>query len=75
MIKVIIGTNTSKQTKILDPNTTLRQALEDAEIEYDRGLLHLDGAPISAGDIDKTFTSLGVTEKCFLISVVKNQNA
>ena len=75
MIKVILGTNTNKQTVILDPNTTLRKALEDAYIEYDRGLLHLDGAPISAGDIDKTFSNLGVTEKCFLISVVKVQNA
>ena len=74
MIKVIIGTNTEKKTLILEPSTTLRNALEEAEIDYSAGSLHLDGATLKPGDLDKTFADLGITEKCYLINVVKSDS-
>jgi len=75
MIKVTIGNNVKRKTEILDENTTLRTALEDAEIDYSRGTMNLDGSSLGPGDLDKTFADFGITEKCFLLNVVKADNA
>jgi hypothetical protein len=75
MIKVTIGNNVRRTTEILDANTTLRQALDDAGIDYSRGMMNLDGSSLAPGDLDKTFAGFGITEKCFLLNVVKADNA
>ena len=75
MIKVTIGNNVKRNTVIIDEATTLREALEDEGIDYSRGTLNLDGSSLSPGDIDKTFASLNIKEKCFLLNVVKADNA
>lgn len=75
MIKVMIGNNVKRESALLDENTTLRSALEQYGIDYTRGLMHLDGAPLGPGDLDKTFTDFGITERCFLLNVVKADNA
>ena len=75
MIKVTIGNNAGKESVLIDENTTLRAAMEDNGIDYTSGTTHLDGSPLKPGDIDKTFADVGVTEKCFLLNVVKADNA
>jgi len=75
MIKVTIGNNVKRKTEILDENTTLRQALEDAEIDYSHGTMNLNGSSLGPGDLDKTFADFGIAEKCFLLNVVKADNA
>jgi hypothetical protein len=75
MIKVTIGNNVKRKTEILDPDTTLREALEAAEIDYTSGITNLDGSPLSHGDLDKTFADFEISEKCYLLNVVKADNA
>jgi hypothetical protein len=75
MIKVTMGNNVKRKTEILDENTTLREALEEAEIDYTRGIMNLDGSTLEAGDLDRTFADFGITEKCYLLNVVKADNA
>ena len=75
MIKVVVGNNVNRETVIVSPETTLRTVLEQNEIDYSRGVMHLDGATLQPGDLDKTFTTFGITEKCFLLNVVKADNA
>lgn len=75
MIKVVVGNNVKRETAIVDANTTLRTVLEDANVDYTRGVMHLDGSSLNPGDLDKTFASLGITEKCYLLNVVKADNA
>ena len=75
MIKVILGNNVKRTSEILDENTTLREALETAEIDYTRGIMNLDGSTLEPGDLDKTFADFGITEKCYLLNVVKADNA
>lgn len=75
MIKVIVGNNVERKSDIVEPTKTLRQVLEANEIDYTRGVMHLDGASLAAGDLDKTFVDFGITEKCFLLNVVKADNA
>ena len=75
MIKVTVGNNVKRNTVIVSSDTTLRQVLEDNQIDYTRGAMHLDGSPLQAGDLNKTFAQYGVTDKCFLLNVVKADNA
>ena len=75
MIKVTIGNNVKRDSIIVDENTTLRSALEDNGIDYTTGTMHLDGSSLKAGDLDKTFAEFGITEKCYLLNVVKADNA
>lgn len=75
MIKVTLGNNLKRDAVIIDEQTTLRDALEDAGIDYTVGMMHLDGVSLRAGDLDKTFAEFGVTDKCYLLNVVKADNA
>lgn len=75
MIKVTIGNNVKRESVIIDENTTLRAALEDNGVDYTSGTMHLDGSSLKPGELDKTFADLGITEKCYLLNVVKADNA
>ena len=75
MIKVVVGNNVKRETAIVDSSATLRTVLEDKGIDYTRGVMHLDGSSLQPGDLDKTFAQFGITEKCFLLNVVKADNA
>jgi hypothetical protein len=75
MIKVTIGTNTNRKAVNVDPNRTIKSVLDEQGINYTTGTLHLDGATLQPGEINKTFADFGITESCYLISVVKADNA
>lgn len=75
MIKVTVGNNVKRESVIVDENTTLRAVLEDNGIDYTSGTMHLDGSSLKPGELDKTFADLGITEKCYLLNVVKADNA
>lgn len=75
MLNIIVGNNMGRQSMIIDENTTIRQALEQADIDYSRGMTSLDGVTLQPGQMDKTFVELGITEKCYLMNVVKADNA
>ena len=75
MIKVTMGNNVKRTSEILDENTTLRDALESVGIDYTTGIMNLDGSTLNPGDLDKTFADFGITEKCYLLNVVKADNA
>lgn len=72
MINVTIGTNLNRTKTMVTPNTTIRTLLEEYDIDYSVGGIHLDGMSISGSELDKTFADFGITEKCTLISVVKS---
>lgn len=71
MIKVRVGSNLDNTTVIVDANRTLKSVLEENEVDFSRGNVHLDGATLKAGDINKTFAEFGIVEKCSLVCVVK----
>jgi hypothetical protein len=75
MIKVTVGNNVKRESVIVDENTTLRTVLDDNGIDYTSGTMHLDGSSLKPGEIDKTFADFGITEKCYLLNVVKADNA
>lgn len=75
IINITTGNNVSRKTVPATSDTTIRDFCEANGIEYARGGLHLDGAPLGAGDLDKTFDDFGITSKAYLLQVVKADNA
>lgn len=75
MVQVIVGDNLNRKQVIADENNTLRQILESNDIDYTRGLMHLDGTTLKAGDLDKKLSDFGIAEKCYLLNVAKADNA
>lgn len=87
MIKAVIGNNVKREAFNFPSDTTLRAALESEEVnayfggyDYSRGVMHLDGSSLNPGDLNKTFAELGYDgserrDKCFLLNVVKADNA
>lgn len=80
MVQVTVGNNLKRDRLIVDSNTTLRSILEDAGTDYTRGVMNLDGSTLNPGDLNKTLAELGYTgepnrDKCFLLNVVKADNA
>jgi len=75
MIKVTMGNNVKRTSEVFDESTTLREALESVGVDYTLGVMNLDGSSLSPGDLDRTFSDFGIIEKCFLLNVVKADNA
>ena len=75
MIKVVVGNNAKRTPVIVEPSKTLRSVLEENHIDYSLGAMHLDGATLNPGDLDKTFEDFGIRETCFLLNVAKTDNA
>lgn len=80
MLNMKIGNNVSRETYIIDENTTVRAALEQAGVDYSRGMTLLDGSPVQAGGLDRTFRELGYDgtpghDRGFLTCVTKVDNA
>ena len=80
MIRVTIGNNLKRSSENYTPDTTLRDAMEQAGIDYTTGMTTLDGSTLGPGDLNKTFAEFGYDgtaghDKCFLLNVVKADNA
>jgi len=75
MIKVTVGNNVERKDVIVTPDTTLRAALDEAGINYGIGMMNLNGTPLSDDDLDSTFADFEITDRCFLLNVVKADNA
>lgn len=75
MLNVTVRNNVKKVTVAVDSETTLRQVLTEAGIDYSRGMTMLDGAPLQTGDMDKTFAQLGITGDAQISNVIKADNA
>ena len=75
MVQVTVGNNVKREKVIAEEATTLRAVLEEAGIDYTRGVMHLDGCTLQPGDLSKTFAELGIKDSCYLLNVVKADNA
>lgn len=71
MIQVTLGTNTDRKVVTVDPARTVKSVLEENNIDYSRGGIHLDGTCLKADALNKSFSENGVRESCILISVIK----
>ena len=71
-IKVTVGNNMSRKEVIVEKESTIRQVLEDNNVNYGIGLTYLGGMPLTVNDLDSTFEEMGVGETVALTNVVKH---
>ena len=75
MVKVNVGNNLKRSVDIVPPETTLREVLERAGVDYHSSTVNLDGSTVNDCDLDMTFAYFDITDVCFLLSVTKVDNA
>lgn len=75
MIKVYVGNTASRQSYLYAEDTTLRAILEERNVDYTTSTISLDGNTLRPGDLDKTLAEHGITTVCYLMNVVKADNA
>ena len=75
MLNITVGTNTNRKTVMVPEDYTLRQVLEENDINYATAQTSLDGCVLQPGDMDKTFAEMNVKERAYLVSVQKMDNA
>lgn len=75
MIQVTVGTTTSRIKIVVEETKTPKDVLHEAEVDYSVATVHLDGAVLSAQDMNTSLGELGVDDSCMLIAVVKQENA
>lgn len=75
MISVTLGTNTSRKTIVVEESKVLRDVLTENGINISVGTVHIDGIPVSISDMGSTLAELGVSNRAYIISVAKADNA
>lgn len=75
MIKVTIITNAGQNTIMASEAATIREILEENNVNYSVGVTSIDGCPMRTGDMDKTFEEMGIEDRCYLSCVVKADSA
>lgn len=80
MINVNYGVSSSTiRSAIVDENTTIRDFLNDHDMDYGRLVVSLDAETIRGEALDSTFKDFGIgvgsRDKCYLLCVIKADNA
>ena len=77
MIRLTIGTNTKKETVLVEPNTTLDAAIEQSGVQIGNAALTLNGTQIPGVDKELTLAELGIKDEstAMLIAVIKADSA
>lgn len=72
MIKVSYGDNMRQQTLIVEPDKTLTQILQEAGMPYDLQHLHLDGRPLTQGELGIPLGEMVKGSSCYLLNIAKS---
>ena len=75
MINVIIGTNVTRTTVIVTPDTIIKDILSANDVDYSTKQVHLDGVLLDVEGMNKSLEDFGITDKCMLIAATKTSNA
>lgn len=75
MIKVVVGTGLQRTELVVSSDTTIMQACEEAGLNIGAGGITFNGSIVKPDEFNKTFADFNIVDKCFLMQVVKADNA
>lgn len=77
MIKVLVKTNTARREIITEAESTPNEVFNDMGVSIAGSMVNLNGTPLSATDLNSSFSSLGATDgsSVNLNSIVKADGA
>lgn len=73
MIKVIVGSNAHREEKIVTPDRTIRDILEEAQINYHVGTVCLNNDIIESRDMDATIGDYSDGDDMLFLTVIENK--
>jgi hypothetical protein len=75
IVKVKVGTNLNRTEINVSSNKTVREILEENDINYSTATIFIDGVTVQIGDMDKTLDELNIGASCYIIAAQKTENA
>ena len=80
MLSIKIGNNAGYENYFMPEDYTIRQAFEEADVDYAGKTVIVDGTAVGAGGLNRTFRDLGYDgtpgrDKCILSAIAKVDNA
>ena len=75
MVKVTLITNNPRKTVFVPETKTVKQILDENEVNYGSAATAVDGATLNAGEINKTLAELGVEDKVVISVLAHKDNA
>jgi hypothetical protein len=74
MLRLTIGSNAERVVDMVEESATPKEVLVSKDIDFSVAQVHLDGAKLSAEQMNMSFAELGVTSDAMLFAVVKTDN-
>ena len=71
MIKVTVGTNHGMKEVVVEKNTTIREVLQQQNLNYANSQIFLASKCLVGQELDKTFEDYGVEEEILLTCTEK----
>ena len=75
MITIKIGPNLNRNAVIVNTGKTLREVLDENNINYATTTVFVDGVNLQVGQIDKTLDELNIGDGAYIIAAQKTENA
>ena len=75
MIRITLITNNPRKTVIAEETKTVKQILNENDVSYASAATALDGATLSAAEMNQTLSQLGVTERAVISVLAHKDNA
>ena len=69
MVQVTVATTTSRNTVIVDDQTTIKEVLEDVGSYMVGNTYHLNGSPLTEDDLTDTLAQLHAGSSCTIVAV------
>ena len=75
MVRVTLVTNNPRKVVLVEETKTVKQILDENNVNYGNAATAVDGATLNAGEINKTLAELGVQEKVVISVLAHKDNA
>lgn len=75
MVKITLISNNPRKVVMAEETKTVKQILEENDVNYGNASVAVDGGTLSAGEINKTLSDLGVKEKAVISALAHKDNA
>ena len=69
MVKVTISSNTSRKEVVVDNSKLVKEIFNENNIPLTNCTISLDGAPLSASEMNTSLADLGITTDAYLVAV------
>lgn len=75
IVSVRVTTNSIRTTKSVSNTKTIKEVLELAGAKFDRAQVSIDGAVLTASELNQPISTFTNADECFISALAKMDNA